>query len=59
MFRVLMPPGAAPDQLFASAVAVGAQVRHLKPSVPTLEDVFAEAVGERLDAHSSRAVPQA
>jgi ABC-2 type transport system ATP-binding protein len=46
-FRVLMPPGAATDQLFASAMAVGAQVRHLKPSVPTLEDVFAEAVGER------------
>ena len=45
MFRVLMPPGAGADQLFASAVAVGAQVRHLKPSVPTLEDVFAEAVG--------------
>src|SRR5688572_25178616 len=46
-FRVLMPPGAAPDQVFASAIAVGAQVRHLKASVPTLEDVFAEAVGER------------
>jgi hypothetical protein len=28
-------------------MAVGAQVRHLKASVPTLEDVFAEAVGER------------
>jgi hypothetical protein len=24
----------------------GAQVRHLKPSVPTLEDVFARAIGE-------------
>jgi hypothetical protein len=24
----------------------GMQVRHLKPSVPTLEDVFARAVGE-------------
>jgi ABC-2 type transport system ATP-binding protein len=46
-FRVLMPPGAAADQLFASAIAVGAQVRHLKARVPTLEDVFAEAVGER------------
>jgi ABC-2 type transport system ATP-binding protein len=46
VFRVLMPPGAGADQLFSSAVAVGAQVRHLKPSVPTLEDVFAEAVGE-------------
>ena len=25
---------------------IGAQVRHLRPSVPTLEDVFAQAVGE-------------
>ena len=25
----------------------GVQVRHLRPSVPTLEDVFAHAVGER------------
>src|SRR5687767_5777525 len=46
-FRVLMPPDAGPDRLFSSAAAVGAQVRHLKPSVPTLEDVFAEAVGEK------------
>ena len=46
VFRVMMPPGAGADQLFSSAAAVGAQVRHLKPSVPTLEDVFAEAVGE-------------
>jgi hypothetical protein len=23
-----------------------AQVRHLRPSVPTLEDVFAKAIGE-------------
>ena len=46
VFRVLMPSGAGAEQLFSSASAVGAQVRHLKPSVPTLEDVFAEAVGE-------------
>ena len=45
-FRVLMPPGATPNQLFSSAVHVGAQVRHLKQSVPTLEDVFAQAMGE-------------
>jgi ABC-2 type transport system ATP-binding protein len=44
--RVTMPSGAGPHQLFSSAAAVGAQVRHLKPSVPTLEDVFAEAVGD-------------
>jgi ABC-2 type transport system ATP-binding protein len=46
VFRVLMPPGAAPEQLFSSAAHVGAQVRHLKQSVPTLEDVFAQAMGE-------------
>jgi hypothetical protein len=28
------------------AQEAGVQVRHLKPSVPTLEDVFARAVGE-------------
>jgi ABC-2 type transport system ATP-binding protein len=46
LFRVLMPPDASAERLFALAVQVGAQVRHLKASVPTLEDVFAEAVGE-------------
>ena len=46
VFRVLMPAGAGADRLFASAAHVGAQVRHLKQSVPTLEDVFAQAVGE-------------
>jgi ABC-2 type transport system ATP-binding protein len=46
VFRVLMPPGSAPQQLFSSAAQVGAQVRHLKQSVPTLEDVFAQAMGE-------------
>jgi ABC-2 type transport system ATP-binding protein len=47
VFRVLMPPGSAPQQLFLSAAQVGAQVRHLKQSVPTLEDVFAQAMGEK------------
>jgi len=46
-FRVLVPATAGPEQLFASAAQVGAQVRHLKQSVPTLEDVFAEAMGEQ------------
>ena len=46
VLRVLLPPEAGAHQVFSSAAAVGAQVRHLKPSVPTLEDVFAEAVGE-------------
>jgi ABC-2 type transport system ATP-binding protein len=33
--------------LFALAARQGVQVRHLRPSVPTLEDVFAKAVGEK------------
>jgi ABC-2 type transport system ATP-binding protein len=46
LLRIVLPVEAGPEQLFASAARVGAQVRHLKPSVPTLEDVFAQAVGE-------------
>ena len=46
MLRVMMPVGAEAHHLFSSAASVGAQVRHLKASVPTLEDVFAEAVGD-------------
>jgi len=33
--------------LFALAARERVQVRHLRPSVPTLEDVFARAVGEQ------------
>jgi hypothetical protein len=32
--------------LFALAARERLQVRHLRPSVPTLEDVFARAVGD-------------
>jgi ABC-2 type transport system ATP-binding protein len=46
VLRVVLPAEAGADELFASAASVGAQVRHLKPSLPTLEDVFARAVGE-------------
>jgi ABC-2 type transport system ATP-binding protein len=46
LLRVMMPDGAGAEQLFSAAATVGAQVRHLKPSLPTLEDVFARAVGE-------------
>lgn len=40
--------GTASDQqaIFALATRHGVQVRHLKASIPTLEDVFAKAVGE-------------
>ncbi len=47
VMRVFVPAEAGPQQLFAIAAARGAQVRHLRPSVPTLEDVFAKAVGEK------------
>jgi ABC-2 type transport system ATP-binding protein len=44
------PPAAAVDPgaqfLFRLAARERLQVRHLRPSVPTLEDVFARAVGE-------------
>ena len=33
--------------VFVLAAAHGTQVRHLRPSVPTLEDVFARALGEQ------------
>ena len=42
-------PGATDDStkvLFALASREKVQVRHLRPSIPTLEDVFARAVGE-------------
>ena len=35
-----------PQALFSLAATHGLQVRHLRASVPTLEDVFAKAVGE-------------
>jgi hypothetical protein len=44
---VFVPGDAGARELFALAAAEQAQVRHLRPSVPTLEDVFALAVGEK------------
>jgi len=44
--RVFVPGEGGARDLFALAAAAGVQVRHLRPSVPTLEDVFAHAVGE-------------
>jgi ABC-2 type transport system ATP-binding protein len=48
VMRVFVP-GVSDDGaqlLFSVAAREGMQVRHLRPSVPTLEDVFARAVGE-------------
>jgi ABC-2 type transport system ATP-binding protein len=46
VMRVFVPGEGGARQLFALAAAARVQVRHLRPSVPTLEDVFARAVGE-------------
>jgi ABC-2 type transport system ATP-binding protein len=46
VMRVFVPDEGGAQRLFALAASAGAQVRHLRPSVPTLEDVFAQAVGE-------------
>ena len=44
--RVFVPGEDGARKLFALSATAGVQVRHLRPSVPTLEDVFAHAVGE-------------
>jgi ABC-2 type transport system ATP-binding protein len=46
IMRVFVPEGMGPQDLFSLATRHRVQVRHLRPSVPTLEDVFARAVGE-------------
>jgi ABC-2 type transport system ATP-binding protein len=52
VMRVFVPAdrvdGSGNDQkvLFTLAARHGVQVRHLRPSIPSLEDVFARAVGE-------------
>jgi ABC-2 type transport system ATP-binding protein len=52
VMRVFVPAdrtGGDGDQraIFTLAAQHGVQVRHLRPSIPTLEDVFAKAVGEK------------
>jgi ABC-2 type transport system ATP-binding protein len=44
--RVFVPGDGGARDVFALAAAAHVQVRHLRASVPTLEDVFARAVGE-------------
>ena len=43
-----VPAGLGEDQqrICGVAMSAGVQIRHLKPSLPTLEDVFARAIGE-------------
>ena len=45
VMRVFVPGEGGAQTLFAIAASERVQVRHLRPSVPTLEDVFAKAVG--------------
>jgi ABC-2 type transport system ATP-binding protein len=47
IMRVFVPDGLGAQDLFKLATRHDVQVRHLRPSVPTLEDVFARAVGEQ------------
>ena len=47
IMRVFVPDGRDAKFLFQLASQHRVQVRHLRPSVPTLEDVFAHAVGEK------------
>ena len=46
VMRVFVPGDGGARRLFTLAEIAKVQVRHLRPSVPTLEDVFAHAVGE-------------
>ena len=47
VMRVFVPAASGDHTaIFKLAAQFGVQVRHLRPSVPTLEDVFAKAVGE-------------
>jgi ABC-2 type transport system ATP-binding protein len=46
VMRVFVPEGHGSEWLFQLVAREGMQVRHLRPSVPTLEDVFARALGE-------------
>ena len=47
VMRVFVPARAGRARVFALAAANGVQVRHLRPSVPTLEDVFAKRGGRK------------
>jgi ABC-2 type transport system ATP-binding protein len=46
LMRVFVPEDQSSRRLFQVAAREGVQVRHLRASVPTLEDVFARALGE-------------
>lgn len=45
VMRVFVPDSLGAQDVFRLASDAGVQVRHFRPSVPTLEDVFARAIG--------------
>jgi ABC-2 type transport system ATP-binding protein len=45
VLRVFAPGDSTARDIFRIADREGVQIRHLRPSIPTLEDVFARAVG--------------
>jgi hypothetical protein len=45
VMRVFVPGDTSAAAIFALAASNGLQVRHLRQSVPTLEDAFARVVG--------------
>lgn len=47
VMRVFVPGSGGARDLFELALATGVQVRHVRPSVPTLEDAFTHAIGEQ------------
>ena len=46
VMRVFVPDGRGSRCVFELAAQHGVQVRHLRPSVPTLEDVFAQVIAK-------------
>lgn len=47
VMRVFVPAGQTARSVFEHASRAGVQVRHFRPSAPTLEDAFARALGDR------------
>jgi ABC-2 type transport system ATP-binding protein len=56
VMRVYVPEQCPTRVLFQVAAQHGVQVRHLRASVPSLEDVFARALGEPLDVAGGKDV---
>jgi hypothetical protein len=50
VMRVFVPDDRGAPFLFRLASEQHVQVRHLRASMPTLEDVFAKAVGDHADS---------